>query len=112
MKNVTQKLKNEYSTVGHKSHDPCFHKKYKEAGVMTFVARCIWPPCSVLSGSVALGSVQFCEKIVLILWEVKLEYPSARALPNVGELLISQSYVATWCSKTCLLLDSEKGESD
>jgi len=25
-------------TVGHKSHDPCFHKKYMEVGVMTFVA--------------------------------------------------------------------------
>jgi len=25
-------------TVGHKSHDPCFHKKYMEAGVMTFVS--------------------------------------------------------------------------
>jgi len=25
-------------TVGHKSHDPCFHKKYIEAGFMTFVA--------------------------------------------------------------------------
>jgi len=28
------------STVDHKSHDPCFHKKYLEAGVMTFVAHC------------------------------------------------------------------------
>jgi len=28
------------STVGHKSLDPCFHKKYMEAGVMTFVAYC------------------------------------------------------------------------
>ena len=27
-----------YSTVNHKSHDPCFHEKY--AGLMTFVARC------------------------------------------------------------------------
>jgi len=27
-------------TVGHKSHDPCFHKKYMETGVMTFVAHC------------------------------------------------------------------------
>ena len=27
-------------TVGHKSHDPCFLKKYMEAGVMTFVAHC------------------------------------------------------------------------
>jgi len=27
-------------TVGHKSHDPCFHKKYMEAGVMTLVAYC------------------------------------------------------------------------
>ena len=27
-------------TVGHKSHDPWFHKKYMEAGVMTFVAHC------------------------------------------------------------------------
>ena len=26
--------------VGHKSHDPCFHKKYMVAGVMTFVAHC------------------------------------------------------------------------
>ena len=25
-------------TVGHKNHDPCFHKKYKEAAVMIFVA--------------------------------------------------------------------------
>jgi len=25
-------------TVGHKSHDLCFHKKYMEAGVMPFVA--------------------------------------------------------------------------
>jgi len=27
-------------TVGHKSHDPCFHKKHIEIGVMNFVARC------------------------------------------------------------------------
>jgi len=29
-------------TVGHISHDPCFHKKYRymEAGVMTFEAHC------------------------------------------------------------------------
>jgi len=27
-------------TVAHKSHDPCFHKKYMEAGVMTFVTHC------------------------------------------------------------------------
>ena len=28
-------------TVAHKSHDaPCFHKKYMEAGVMTFAAYC------------------------------------------------------------------------
>jgi len=26
------------STVGHKSHDPCFRKKYVKVGVMTFVA--------------------------------------------------------------------------
>jgi len=24
--------------MGHKSHDPCFHKKYIKAGVMTSVA--------------------------------------------------------------------------
>jgi len=29
-------------TVGHKSHDPCFHKKYMEAGVMIFVTRCTY----------------------------------------------------------------------
>ena len=28
------------STVGHKSHDPCFHEKYMETGVMTFVPHC------------------------------------------------------------------------
>jgi len=28
------------STVGHKSYDPCFHKRYTETGVMTFVAHC------------------------------------------------------------------------
>ena len=33
-------LSHEDCTVGHKSHDPCFHKKYTEAGVMTFVAHC------------------------------------------------------------------------
>jgi len=33
------------STVGHRSHDPCFHKKYI-AGVMTFVAHCT---CSQMS---------------------------------------------------------------
>jgi len=27
-------------TVDHKSHDPSFHKKYIESGVMTFVAHC------------------------------------------------------------------------
>jgi len=27
-------------TMGHKSHDPCFHKKCMKAGVMTFVAHC------------------------------------------------------------------------
>ena len=26
--------------MAHKSHDPCFHKKYMEAGVMTFAAHC------------------------------------------------------------------------
>jgi len=25
-------------TVGHKSRAPCFHEKYMEAGIMTFVA--------------------------------------------------------------------------
>jgi len=25
------------SAVGHKRHDPCYHKKYMESGVMTFV---------------------------------------------------------------------------
>jgi len=33
-----------YCTVGHKNHDPCFHKKYLEAGVMTFVAYCTCEP--------------------------------------------------------------------
>jgi len=28
------------SSVGHKSHEPCFHNKYVEAEVMTFVAHC------------------------------------------------------------------------
>jgi len=27
-------------TVGHKSDDPCVHKEYTEAGVMTFVVDC------------------------------------------------------------------------
>jgi len=27
-------------TVGHKSHDPCFHEKYMEVGVMNFEAHC------------------------------------------------------------------------
>jgi len=27
-------------TVGHKSHEPCLHKKYMETWVMTFVAHC------------------------------------------------------------------------
>jgi len=27
-------------TVGHRSRDPCFNKKYMEAGVMTFAANC------------------------------------------------------------------------
>jgi len=31
-------------TVAHKSHDPCFHKKYMEAGVMTFAAHCTATP--------------------------------------------------------------------
>jgi len=26
--------------MDHKSHDSCSHKKYMEAGVMTFVAHC------------------------------------------------------------------------
>ena len=30
------------STIGHKSHDPYVHKKYVEAGVMTFVAHCTY----------------------------------------------------------------------
>ena len=31
-------------TVGHRSHDPSFHKKYMEAGVVTFVVHCtvVW----------------------------------------------------------------------
>ena len=29
-----------FCIVGHKSHGPCFHKKYMEAGVMTFLAQC------------------------------------------------------------------------
>ena len=32
-------------TVGQKSHDPCFHKKYMKAGVTTFVAHCTCPHC-------------------------------------------------------------------
>jgi len=28
--------------VGHKSDDPCVHKKYTEAGVTTFVAHCTY----------------------------------------------------------------------
>jgi len=42
----SEKIKNkkkksvQVCTVAHKSHDPCFHKKYVEAGVMTFVAHC------------------------------------------------------------------------
>jgi len=30
-------------TMGHKSHDPCFHKIYMEEEVMTFVAYCTPP---------------------------------------------------------------------
>jgi len=30
----------ENCTVGLKNHDPCFHKKCKEAGVMKFEAHC------------------------------------------------------------------------
>jgi len=30
--------------VGHKSHDPCYRKKYMKAGVMTFVAHCTTLP--------------------------------------------------------------------
>ena len=37
---VNRVLKNRVCTVGHKSHDPCFHKKHMGAGVMTFVAHC------------------------------------------------------------------------
>jgi len=29
-------------TVGHKSLDTCFHKKYIEEGFITFVAHCTW----------------------------------------------------------------------
>jgi len=29
-----------YPTASQKSHDPCFHKKHMESGVMTFVAHC------------------------------------------------------------------------
>ena len=32
------------STVGQKSHDPCFHKKHIEAGLMTFVPHCTCNP--------------------------------------------------------------------
>jgi len=31
--------------MSHKSQDPCFHKKYMEAGVMTFKAHCTY--CTV-----------------------------------------------------------------
>ena len=27
-------------TVGHKSHEPCFHVSLMEAGIMTFVTHC------------------------------------------------------------------------
>jgi len=48
-------------TVGHKSHDPCFHKKYMVAGVMTFVAHCTvqcrsWPTWNILG---IIGTVGF-----------------------------------------------------
>jgi len=36
------KIDTKYSTVGHKSHDPCFHKKYIEEGFMNFVAHCTY----------------------------------------------------------------------
>jgi len=34
-------------TVGHKSHDPCFHVFLMEAGVMTFVVFCTWCRTSI-----------------------------------------------------------------
>jgi len=54
------RLKTQVCTVGHKSHDPSFHKKYMESGVMTFVAHCTVEPgwnirsrrCNVLKLSV------------------------------------------------------------
>jgi len=29
-------------TVGHKRHDPCFHTFLMEAGIMTFMANCVF----------------------------------------------------------------------
>ena len=37
-------------TVGHRSHDPRFHKKYMEAGVMTFVALTVPASFAVMLG--------------------------------------------------------------
>ena len=44
-------------TVGHKSHDSCFHKKYVEVEVMTFAAHCIIPKFSDLFSVAIIGSI-------------------------------------------------------
>ena len=52
-------------TVGHKSHDPRFHKKYMVAGVMTFVARFtlkqgkLWTFVEVRVSILSLVTLQF-----------------------------------------------------
>jgi len=40
MTSDTHTVQQKNCTVGHKSHDPCFHVFLIEAGVMTFVTHC------------------------------------------------------------------------
>jgi len=40
------KLKDLRCAVTHKIHDPCFHKKYMETWVMTFMVHCPWAKVS------------------------------------------------------------------
>jgi len=59
------------STVGHKSHDPCFHVFLMEAGVITFVTHCTlsangWSyACFRRAAYVRLSQVRLCSLLTL-----------------------------------------------
>ena len=58
-------------TMGHKSHDPSFHEKYMESGVMTFAAH-----CTRVSGNSIPVSVFDLKSTVSRRWTGRFKYLS------------------------------------